>query len=123
MTGRNALNQALSLLGYKSVEELSGTSEILVNGTGAVNQIYSDLHHAVSTDPFQPLADLSGELLLPPRAAYDVMPYGVAMLLAQSESDGDNQQLFAELYNRKRLSLSRTDRVHDVTPLGGLVEE
>ena len=122
MTGRNVLQQALGLLGYQNMEELTGQSEILQRGLMAVNQIYADLHYITTLRPHQPLAGLSEELLLPERAAVDIMPYGVAMLLAQTESDGDNQQLFAELYNRKLSSLSRTDWIQDVMPLGGLVE-
>ena len=120
MTGKSVLYQALGLLGYRNMEELTGQAEILMNGSTAVNQIYADLHYASSLRPFTPLADLNQELLLPERAAADMMPYGVAMLLAQSESDGDSQQLFAELYNRKRKSLSRTEYVGDVMPRGGL---
>lgn len=120
MTGRAVLDQAMGLLGYKNLEELSGQAEVLLSGVTAVNQIYADLHYASSTLPFRPLSALNETLLLSERAAADVMPYGVAMLLAQSESDGDNQQLFAELYNRKRRSLSRTDGVLDRMPRCGL---
>lgn len=122
MTGRNVLQQALGLLGYQNMEEITGQSEILQRGLMAVNQIYADLHYITTLRPHQPLADLAEELLLSQRAAADVMPYGVAMLLAQTESDGDNQQLFAELYNRKRSSLSRTDWVQDTMPYGRWVE-
>ncbi|MCI8360112.1 MAG: hypothetical protein HFE86_02095 [Clostridiales bacterium] len=120
MTGKAVLDQAIGLLGYKSAEELSGRSEILLKGAAAVNQIYADLHYLCSLLPFRPLVSLNETLLLSERAAVDVMPYGVAMLLAQGESDGDNQQLFAELYNRKRSSLSRTDKVRDREPRCGL---
>lgn len=120
MTGAEVLRQAMGLLGYDGLEELSGLSEVLPGGATAVNQIYADLHYITSLRPFKPLASLNETLLLPDRAAVDVMPYGVAMLLAQSESDGDNQQLFAELYNRKRHSLSRTDAVRDRMPRCGL---
>lgn len=40
--------------------------------------------------------------------AMAVMPYGAwPMLLAQSEGDGDNQQLMAAIYNQKRSSIRR----------------
>lgn len=120
MTGKSVLYQAMSLLNYRNLEELSGQSEVLLNGLAVVNQIYSDLHYATSNQPWRPLSDLTEDLLLPDRAAADVMPYGVAMLLAQSESDGDNQQLYAALYSRKRSSLSRSDRVDDRFPRAGL---
>ena len=116
MTGKSVLNQAMGLLGYRNMEELSGQAEVLMGGMVAVNQIYADLHYACSNAPFSPLATLNDPLFLPDRALIDVMPYGVAMLLAQSESDGDNQQLFAEVYNRKRHSLSRSDSMADKMP-------
>ncbi|HIZ84016.1 MAG TPA: hypothetical protein H9668_06330 [Firmicutes bacterium] len=120
MTGSYVLNQAMGLLGYRGLEELTGQAEVLQKGLTAVNQIYADLHYTATTRPFAPLTSLGETLLLSERAAVDVMPYGVAMLLAQSESDGDSQQLFAELYNRKRASLSRSDRRLDNLPRGGL---
>lgn len=141
MTGRQVLDRAMGLLGYGTTAALSGPSELLQRSLAVVNQIYSDLFYAENRDAgesqglrrrnaltgeesgtagkigsggeFVPLIDLMDEIRLSRRAASDVMPYGVAMLLAQSESDGDSQQLFAALYNRKRLSLSYTDKVRD----------
>ena len=46
---------------------------------------------------------------LPERLTADVMPYGVAMLLAQGEGDADNQATFARIYNQKRAALTHTD--------------
>ena len=46
---------------------------------------------------------------LPDRLVADVMPYGVAMLLAQGESDADNQAVFARIYSQKRAALTHTD--------------
>ena len=42
------------------------------------------------------------------------MPYGVAMLMAQTVGDGDNQSLYAALYNRKRAGMTKSDRRVDV---------
>ena len=40
------------------------------------------------------------------------------MLLAQSEGDGDNQQLMAAMYNQKRGSIRHpAERVADVLPV------
>jgi hypothetical protein len=46
------------------------------------------------------------------------MPYGVAMLLAQSENDGDSQVLFQSIYNQKRMSATTFGKVKDVLPRG-----
>ena len=139
MTGRQVLDRAMGLLGYQTIAALSGPSELLQRSLMIVNQIYSDLYYAENRSAgdgqglrakkeredadgqaFAPLIDLLDELRLSDRAANDVMPYGVAMLMAQSESDGDSQQLYASLYNRKRLSLSYADRRQDRVPRPGL---
>lgn len=61
---------------------------------------------------------VSGEL--PFRStARDILPYGVAMLLAAAHGDGDNQQLFASLYDQKRVSVrSGYERRTDTLPRG-----
>ena len=62
------------------------------------------------------LETLADKLPLSDEAA-PVMVYGVAMLLAQSESDGDNQQLLATEYNRMRRRLpNRRQTVRDGIP-------
>ena len=48
------------------------------------------------------------------RACIDILPYGAAMFLAQSEGDGDSQRLYAALYNQKRAGAAgRPLRVRD----------
>jgi hypothetical protein len=104
-SGQDVLEQALRLLNYTDVYGQIDTQqnvEFYKRGLAAVNQIYSDLWFSSQTDPFFPLISLKESILLPARQVVDVMPFGVAMLLALSEGDGDNQQLYAALYNRKR---------------------
>ena len=100
------LEKVMQILGYSGANgEQSGKEELLNRGLMAINQIYSDLKYIGGGDDFAPLLDINDEINLPPRVLYDVMPYGVAMFLEASEGDGDNQQIFAELYNRKRISV------------------
>ncbi len=104
-SGQDVLEQALRLLNYTDIYgQVDGQQhmELYKRGLAAVNQIYSDLWFSSQKDPFFPLLSLKEPLLLPARQVVDVMPFGVAMLLALSEGDGDNQQLYAALYNRKR---------------------
>lgn len=114
-SGQDVLEQALRLLNYTDIYgQLDGQQhmELYKRGLAAVNQIYSDLWFTGKSSPFLPLCSLKEPLLLPARQIQDVMPYGVAMLLALSEGDGDNQQLYADLYNRKRAAaVCRRQRV------------
>jgi proteasome accessory factor B len=53
------------------------------------------------------------------RTERTVAPYGVAMYLAAAQHDGDNQQLFAALYDRKRTAMQRdVERRTDRLPRG-----
>ena len=116
-SGRDILARALLLLNYVDFyEQLEDEmpSPIIARGLAAVNQIYGDLWYTGRNDPFLPLVSLEEPLLLQDRQTKDVMPFGVAMLLAMSEGDGDNQQMYAAMYNRKRAAASITHRRKDV---------
>lgn len=116
-SGRDILKQALLLLNYTDVYEQldeDAASPIAKRGLAAVNQIYGDLWYTGRDDPFLPLTALDEPVLLTDRQAKDVMPFGVAMLLAMSEGDGDNQQVYATIYNRKRMAAPVTRRRKDV---------
>lgn len=121
-TGRDVLERALRLLNYTDADgRLDGRqfAELYQRGLSVVNQIYSDLWFLERRAPFTELAQLERPLMLSARCVNDIFPYGVAMLLAQTEGDGDNQLLFANLYNQKRSAakgLSR--RRQDVLPRG-----
>lgn len=115
--GQDILEQALRLLNYTDIYgQLDGQQhmELYKRGLAAVNQIYCDLWYAGKTEPFLPLTSLREPVLLSARQVQDVMPFGVAMLLALSEGDSDNQQLYATLYNRKRVAAPHSHRRRDV---------
>ena len=119
MTGKEVLDQAMSLLGYTDSDGHlnSQTSRpVWQRALFVINQIYRDLWYVTSDKTFTPLSHIGESVHLPERAAGDAMPYGVAMLLAQGEGDNHNQSLFAELYNRKRAALTVTDTRQDVLP-------
>ena len=116
-TGQDVLEQALRLLNYTDIYgQLDGQqhTELYKRGLAAVNQIYGDLWFTGRKEPFLPLTSLREMLSLSARQLHDVMPYGVAMLLALSEGDGDNQLLYARLYNRKRAACGAAMRRRNV---------
>nr|DAG73633.1 MAG TPA: hypothetical protein [Caudoviricetes sp.] len=116
-TGQDVLEQALRLLNYTDIYgQLDGQqhTELYKRGLAAVNQIYGDLWFTGRKEPFLPLTSLRETLSLSARQLHDVMPYGVAMLLALSEGDGDNQLLYARLYNRKRAACGAAMRRRNV---------
>lgn len=122
-TGDQILRQALILLNYVdaygAVDTAKG-AELWRRGLTAVNQIYAELWYQEQGETaFVPLASPDQAVRLSDRVRQTVMPYGVAMLLAQSEGDGDEQRLFASLYNAKRTAVAGPpDRRLDVLPRG-----
>lgn len=139
ITGRMVWEQAMHLLGYTGSDgELSGRDELLPRALAVVNQAAADLWYTPGGRPLDdlwytpggrpldgpmaegsgycPLRSLDEPVCLTDRALTDVLPWGVAMLLAQSESDGDSQALMAMMYTAKRAALSRISRREDVLP-------
>lgn len=112
-TGYDVLERALNLLRYSDLLNMY-TEQMQGCGLAIVNQIYIDLWFTCKSEPFSPLETLEQPLLLPQKQLEDVMPYGVAMLLALSEGDGDNQQLYAAVYNRKRAASTRRFKRLDI---------
>ncbi len=94
--------------------EKIGAAAAYASALGRAFQIIDDILDVTST--FEELGTLTDEPKLPPRAADDVMPYGVAMLMAQTIGDADHQGLFASLYNKKRSTLTTRQHRRDVLP-------
>ena len=117
MTGQEIMKTATDLLGYSNANgNLQLSARISGKALVTVNLIYSDLWRVCNDGEFTPLDNIHDDIYLPERAVNDVMPYGVAMMIAQSESDGDQQQLYSKLYNQKRSSLTRKETIKDVLP-------
>lgn len=112
MTGLDVIQKALLLLNYTdnaghADSRVSGAAQ--ARGLSILNQLLADAWYAEHDDtPFVPLNTASETLPCGDRVAADVLPYGVAMMLAQGEGDGDNQTLFAALYNQKRAAYTHT---------------
>ena len=117
MTAREIAENALKRLGYTGAngnEQL--TRRVMAKVLDVINDVYYDLWEICGlTDTFANLNSLDGEIHLPYKALR-VMIYGVCAFLAQSENDGDQQQLWIALYNNKRAGLSQLTERRDVLP-------
>lgn len=103
MTGRGLYNKACEMLGYNNAEEISGNDVMLKRALTLANMVYSDLWQGFKKgEDFKPLTVLTDKLDLPNKVLQDIAPYGMAMFLAQSESDADNQGLYGSIYNQKK---------------------
>ena len=106
--GNDVFRQALNLLNYTNVygeTDSMQNADLVKRALPMVNQIYVDLFFAETPDlDFVPLKAMHEEIKLSARTV-------------KSESDGDNQALFATLYNNKRRSAERPAwTVQDVLP-------
>ena len=122
MTGQEVFRQAIRLLGYTDTlgdPDSVQNTEIYKRGLSVINQLVCDLSLAENGQMAEPMRSLKEELPLSERTARDILPYGVAMMLAAAAGDGDNQQLFAALYDQKRVSVrSGYERRTDTLPRG-----
>ncbi len=118
MTGNEMYKQALSLLNYTDADgNWMGDADLQKRSLALINQIYADLWYVQSTRPFLPLISMAQQLLLEAHVLNNIMPYGVAMLIAQTDGDADNQALYAALYNQRRASArSQSDRIINRQP-------
>ena len=120
MTGQELLEQALYLLNYTNNRgeiDTRNSQELLRRGVPIINAVLADVL-PIAGEPIAAIGSLSDSLPVAEEIAAAVMPYGVGMWLAQSEADGDNQQLMSALYNQKRNAIRRpSGRVADVLPI------
>lgn len=118
-TGEEVRNRAMQLLNYTDQNgrlDSAMYTDVYARSLAVVNQIYADLWYARYSDGFCELPTLTDEIALPDRLIHEAMPYGVAMLLAQTIGDADNQSMMADLYNQKRARLTHRRDRRDVMP-------
>lgn len=109
MTGEKVFERALVLLNYTDPAgnvSRRQNAEIFKRAVPVINAVLADVQH-VSGGKFVQIEDIDADLPVSDDVAMRVMPYGVAMHIAQSENDGDNQQLMAQMYNSLRGSIPR----------------
>ena len=117
MKANEILNNTLKMLGYSDSDgNVELTARIRNRAVVAVNLAYGDLWRACNTGDFKPIKSLDDEIVLPERALGDVFMYGLAMHIARSENDGDQQQYYTMLYNAKRAGLTGYTTVRNAIP-------
>ena len=114
MTAANIFSKAISLIGYTGDSHIESIKQRAIS---LINAAYIDVCRAKNIE-FEPIKALSDELLVDEKLALDVLIYGLAMFIAQSEGDDEISAFFCDLYNRKRGSLATSDRIIDVLPCG-----
>lgn len=115
------LNDALKMLGYSDSDgNVELTSRIRNGAIVIVNLVYGDLWQMFNKEEFKPIKSLNEEILLPQKAIGEVFLYGLAMHIARSENDGDQQQYFATLYNLKRAGMTQYTSVKNMWPYPNL---
>ena len=106
MTGTDILRQAYALLNYTDANgevNAANNANLSKRALPIINQIYADLWHPrTGGSSFSLLTTMNEQLDLDDYTAVNIMPYGVAMMMAQSEGDADNQSVFSALYNQRR---------------------
>ena len=111
------LNNALRMLGYTDSDGNAELTARIRNGAVViVNLVYGDLWRMCNEGDFEPVESLEEEIKLPQKAIGDVFLYGLAMHIARSENDGDQQQYYAALYNAKRAGLTKYMTVKNIWP-------
>lgn len=112
------VKKVITMLGYtEGSGSIAETPQMKMKAVSAVNAIYTDLFYATgAVGEYKSVTSPDSLIDLPERVVNDVMPYGVAAMIAQSENDGDSQQYYIMLYNQKRAALTRTETVADTIP-------
>ena len=119
MKAKELLNNALKMLGYTNADgNAELTTRIRNSAIVTVNFVYSDLWKTASREVFEPIKSLDDEIVLPTKATDECFLYGLAMHIARSENDGDQQQYFATLYNARRAGFTQYDKVKNTVPRG-----
>lgn len=111
MTVNNVYNSAIKLLGYNNLYLSIEDNDIFKKrAVEFVNRIGSDLFE------MPPVSSFLEEFRIP-SGALEALIYGLCMLISLSESDGDKNRLFTELYNLKRTSFkSKITKISDAFP-------
>lgn len=119
MTGRELVHSALLKLNYTDVAgrvDVEQNTDLMRRGKDAVEYVVADLQHVMGQEPTG-IASIDDPLPIPDDVCIRVAVWGVAMLLAAGESDGDNQSYCTVMYNQLRGSVAKPTLRLDTMPL------
>ena len=91
MTAQKLIEKASLMLGFSGENE----QRIQENALAVVNAVYAELYFLENDNGFKEIEKFSDEIKLSERVLNDVMPYGVASLLAFSLGDTGRSTLTA----------------------------
>ena len=116
MTAKDIISKAIVMLGYNDEQGNTSDSRFQIAAKNALKIVYSDLFYCLNSKGFEEIKSLTDEIKLPERVLNNVMPYGVASFIAESIGDGEKQQFFTVIYNRKRTQLTNFEDMEDGIP-------
>lgn len=94
--------------------------EINRMAVAVVNIVYSDLCFVLGNE-FKGIESLEEYVALPDSVLSSVFIYGLCMHIAAILGDNEKHNYFAQLYNSKRLTLTRLETICDIFSKGGNV--
>ena len=111
MTAQKIIDKSAKMIGYSGACD----ARLQAVALNALNRIYAELFFLENSENFREIKDLSQKINLKERILYDVMPYGVASVIASSLGDSENANYFATIYNLKRKKCENSS-VIDIIP-------
>lgn len=118
MTGRELVHSALLKLNYTDVAgrvDVEQNTDLMRRAAAAVDYVMADLLHVMGKEPVSAVS-IDDDLPISDDVCIRVAVWGIAMQLAASESDGDNQSYMAAMYNQLRGSVSKPTTRLDTLP-------
>ncbi len=119
MTGYDATQQALCLLGYTTAEGAADNRqniEFTRRALPIINALLADILPLAGSE-YAPLVSLAAPLPISETLAMRLLVPGLAMHFAAGEGDGDNFNRFSQEYTARRSAVSRpARRIRDVLP-------
>lgn len=125
MNVKGVFQRALELCG-RDEYELVDDARLRSRELGIAKAVYDDLYFEakrqgagwINNNPYLPPKSTSDEVKLCDDIVSDCFVYGVAMWIAEGESDNDDQRFFSEIYERKRGHYCAPDgrMIKDVLP-------
>lgn len=117
MTANDLLNMAMNRLNYTDANgfvNFNANADVRKRGLDIVRYVVADIQR-IKNMPADLPESLADAIRLPDDDIVRVAPFGVAMMIAQSENDGDSQAYMVTMYNQLRNTVKRENmKIKDV---------